>query len=1788
MKLKNIIFILFLAVLILFIGNTYVLGTDISSDLVTIKNDVNQGVDYWNKNIYAFCLDHGYKSPHEFKERRLFTIDNFNIYKSPLADFKNEESNGFLKFNNDDEIIKTAYIYSSINYDSRSANFFVPQQYALWQLMGLTYLKVLSEETGDNPANYWEWIANENSPFKVDELQNTQESQDKQNKFQQEIDIILANSEAYWDYYKSKANHEEDKIDTSEVKLENNKLGPFYVYYKSSNIIKKNSQTHYTYEDRGINSEGKRLVIPGTTTGEPVECQYPNILEVTLKKPGEETGLTMKDGTVASQNSYTCDESFSYNKNTGQMKYTFCLDVQNISDITQYSEIEIKLNGEIKGQLLIGESEKRTQSGDKYYYQQTSILGDIEKTEKIISASFAGIDFELLKKDSETGTQLDGAVFGYAGYIYNQETKSLELINPTYIINGNKSEVEDLGLGQGWRKISANDKINITNISNYDDFYIVLKEVSAPVGYTKLDYYIALRFHKENGEWTCKEIEEAIWGSNGFEFKERNENNSASFDNDTLKLTVENQKNDFGFGIKKIDSKKGVPLSGASFKVSIKDSSNNEIKSETKTTDSNGDAYVSVELGNSNETTYYAFIEETSAPSGYTGYGGKIELKFEKQTDGSWNGTMITPKSSKVSWSSNILTVENDPKDPTGDDPTGDNPTPPDPSKDIIEGYVYLDGYSGNKIVGEPDREKGSDQGVKGVIVRLSDGRWTTTKEDGSYEFNNITRGDTYTITFEYDGVNYQATKAGPGSQATETTRDSFNKKFETINYGQTKTGIGLTYWPYGDDSNWNPKYNERPGWLLKTLDQNQVVINNDFKMTASTEFKLENRYQKWYETDESIYAGSHQHGAGCYSSCNDPKCKSCPHLNCSSSHCSCYWPDAYNDGDFWLDDVDSITSDSAPHPGGREKYRDTGKRSYFISGGTPHVNSIDETESLTKKTGTGQNIKYYNTATPSDADVTEESECKESVTYNLNFGLVKREVDLSLVNDLFRVDVSINGKSTQYDYADVPLRDDRNVPLNAAGTDMSDEGYDYLLELTQNDFLYGTSIYPEGNSYVKNPDDNYIKNSGYSEDRPLTIISTYRVALNNQSTTDATVNSIAYYYDSNYMEPSQVYIGDYNGNQKGTCTKTNNGTQVIDGITYNRIDITGIPKVTGGGQQYVYIAFEMDKNNTVDNTVERKTYNTIAEITSYSADEGKVDIDSAPGNAVENNSLVYEDDTDKAPGLEVRENNSVRVLRGNVWDDSQKDENGKYTFADGIKEDGDDGVSGVIAQLIEVKEVGGERQFYLWDQTRTDYYGDYEFTNFIPGNYIVRFIYGYDGSGDTYIYNGQDYKSTKDNNYDEYKDGAWYNEYHEESTGKSVARDDEARRLNTIANTSQIDKGLATALEYKTNLDITWMYADTSKINIAVAFRDKDQAKETDNETTVDGTKESYYSFESVNLGLEERPKTEIILEKHITGLRITANDGTTIVDAEGFIENGSVKFTENSIRKGLTAMGATRNESGYWRLETDIEEVIQGATLELVYTYTVRNVGEEDYISTSLAESFENVENMDEYKDKLNTAASHIRGIITEDGYNSNLGKYLGTTYYTGTVGTDVSIVKTRAGKIEDYINNDLKFKEVESSDFKIDSDASNKKYSVYKPNKNSGTYEETEEKINQVVLSKYVVGTMAPGEVRTQKITLESNGKLTSTGTLDFPAYMAQLKSAYSNSVGRRDVFSIPDNLQYVYDVEILGNEKDEYWAETVEITKPTGADKQLAIILSISITAGIAIIAAGAFAIKKYVL
>ena len=212
----------------------------------------------------------------------------------------------------------------------------------------------------------------------------------------------------------------------------------------------------------------------------------------------------------------------------------------------------------------------------------------------------------------------------------------------------------------------------------------------------------------------------------------------------------------------------------------------------------------------------------------------------------------------------------------------------------------------------------------------------------------------------------------------------------------------------------------------------------------------------------------------------------------------------------------------------------------------------------------------------------------------------------------------------------------------------------------------------------------------------------------------------------------------------------------------------------------YFYVTFEVNKDDTTRNILldNDSGKENVAEINGYKSYYGikavapnfgntqalpeftKGDIagipdtDSTSGNLRKIDTSEFEDDTDKAPNIKITLNYmNLRTIKGTVWEDKRTEEENNAMVGNGKRDTGETGINGVRVQLVELREksngdgVDGTRYEYIWKEVMTGQTplttviptrgsavmvpnmsagtGEYLFQGLIPGEYIVRFIYG-------------------------------------------------------------------------------------------------------------------------------------------------------------------------------------------------------------------------------------------------------------------------------------------------------------------------------------------------------------------------------------------------------------------------------------------------------------------------------
>lgn len=1349
-------------------------------------------------------------------------------------------------------------------------------------------------------------------------------------------------------------------------------------------------------------------------------------------------------------------------------------------------------------------------------------------------------------------------------------------------VEGAKFSIEySNGLKGETKAVGKDGKIVFSQVqpTSPDEFTATITETFTPAGYKKLEKPIVLKFTYDQNKAVWK-VEKISGPDEKITIGTVTKDSKSGINK--IPVTVENKSIIEKLTLSKTSSIKELgALEGAKFKLtltnvaSIKNHQIPEAGEVTiiETTNSDGNLVLEdIEIKNLNEPVVIT-IEETEAPVGYKKIDGEITVKLKREgntytvsetkkdntvTDDEFEAGKVTLKNHELELDIKDIPVMN------------------------LGGIVWTEKIKTGKK--QPDinntYSESDDEALGGVEVRLLDGNnnviatTTTAKQDGEKVtyLNNLGKE----VPVELKQGQYLFTKLNKLNNGTNYIPVGTDYKVE-IDYD------GITY---------NPLINPDASMLYKNKEDNKGVFS---KITSEDDHGLADATKTISGTKNE--AQSETNGG-------------------------------------YIIDYTLERNENTPDKAIYLKTSKDGQQAYVTAKSEKYLNKTEDWKSGWKNNnGVGEiNLDNY--------------------AFDINFGLYVKRFDLNLGTDVDSAEVKINGQTSTYKYdqiLDGMLNDDLEKMYRT-----TDGEVDYNLYLAYSDYNYriddykvpGTDSDSLGEPYGAN-----LPSGSKDKSTELQVYVTYTLQINNQSTQhNATGVKVKYSYDDGYE-----YVGS-------------NGEATVSDEGHNILTISNINNVVSGEPKEITLKFKVKKNNDgtfVKEPSDTSKYTNMAEIIEYSTEEGRlVDADSAPGNTFlgENKPTDRrEDDTDTANGIVITfKKNAERSISGKVFDASNNN-----------------GVSDVIVQLIELVEINNQQYEYIWQETvagsnkedksrtvkttaRNGYVGEnytvkneageYKFTErIIPGNYIVRFIYGdgriYDITGNTLKYNGEDYKST----YVDYKYNAeWYNTNTLDGVN-SKAVDNEARRLkvmsyavdvdgnkgktlnalNNITDTSKQAEiinayknlkkiGEAEAVQWndvqKDVLANTWMCAETLKIKVpvdpSVLVNENGEKEEklsiTENSTSVKKADSQYkVTFDNVNLGLMERPKTKLVLEKHITGLTVKpVASGVNLIanataDINKILDQGEGDQIQlEGQRDGLSATKSGRTNRGLWYLQTDTTELAQGADAYITYTYVIKNEGDGDYLNNVLVDLYEKL-NADEYKQKLEEFEAGVKNAKKDStseeykkGQQYKNGTYISDFYYTGTKGENDKEVLASVEQIQEALNPKVKFVN-STTDFNI---IKNQDGSTLVENKN--VYKEdgtgiTEEEIKEQIESTKGTGKMKLNGRDTSKKLVVSVGLSASEIENDgvYDSYIAQV-THYTNAAGRRDQ-STPANLSYVHSYDTNKtlkdyNEEDEFWAETFRITKPTGEDKITPVQIAIITISAVAVLGVGIILIKKFVL
>lgn len=374
------------------------------------------------------------------------------------------------------------------------------------------------------------------------------------------------------------------------------------------------------------------------------------------------------------------------------------------------------------------------------------------------------------------------------------------------------------------------------------------------------------------------------------------------------------------------------------------------------------------------------------------------------------------------------------------------------------------------------------------------------------------------------------------------------------------------------------------------------------------------------------------------------------------------------------------------------------------------------------------------------------------------------------------------------------------------------------------------------------------------------------------------------------------------------------------------------------------------------------------------------------------------EEDTSSAIGIEWQ-HRDARTISGNVFEDHKNESRLNERIGNGKKDDGENGVEGVVVTLIDAqtdriaKLYDGsleEGENGKWQSSSSDAVftvgadGKYELKGVIPGNYYLQFSYG-NGNVTYKDLNGNDitkdietkidnksidsnlYKSTilTENASDTSKNERnWFlnNEEHsialdsEETINKRIDKDGE--NIKEELNYSTIrSQEVINAKSPKMNVQFEYIYFDSEENTPKIAYSLEDKNKVYDNNLESDCT--------GMNFGIIERPKVDIQLDKNIENVKFTLQNSTTII-------NGNPN--DQNVSSSLSSWADKEDEfNSTAKIELD-SSLLYGSDISVTYVMVAHNESELDYAT----ENYYKYGIIEDPEDIVKTAVTRIAEYI------------------------------------------------------------------------------------------------------------------------------------------------------------------------------------------------------------------
>ena len=864
-----------------------------------------------------------------------------------------------------------------------------------------------------------------------------------------------------------------------------------------------------------------------------------------------------------------------------------------------------------------------------------------------------------------------------------------------------------------------------------------------------------------------------------------------------------------------------------------------------------------------------------------------------------------------------------------------------------ISGYVWEDmpwsigkSQTSNELYQDTSDDQ-NDKKLENVIVRLKEGDTTvsetTTDSDGNYAFKKveIDKLTDYYIEFEYNGMSYQSVgtidlnKANASKSEEGDARTEFNNNFATIRKGEAANENG--------DKKADLKYNVE--------DNKSTIILGDNDKLKYGYGEAKNPTSGVYEEYLITSNTSNTYGG------NLDKIKTPEQIR--------------QDGTTELTDINlGLEEREQPDIGlAKDLYKakvQVGNYNHIYNYAdrfnniAPNENIVDPTVKFQQKYGKSYTRALY----ASDIIASRDSNANASLSVNVIYEITLKNESTNLISTIKSLDEYYDSK---YEFVKIGNKvNDKGEVVNESGIngrgDVNEDGeINFLDSIIISRYVAGI------------------------------------IQLTPEQLTKADVN-----LDGKVDEKDARMILEYDAELIETLDSINDSnlesTAVDVGNDYKKVSIDANMTIPAQGSIKIYVQLKVKPENIyeiIDKGVDVKLDN-IVEIASYGSKDkdgntyAGIDKDSQPGNTDVTDKTTWEDDTDRAPGLLLKLQEE-RKTNGTVFEDSTDNtiKPGETRQGDGKYDPSNEkGIGGITVRLVDEK--GETANTYVktgdnWETkeaiTTTDKNGNYEISGFLPGNYHLEYTWGgqtnKDENGDEYIYRVQNYKSTVVDE-ESYKSKIENSQWYKISSDirYSDALDDYKMRqaidregenvTNELQHSlkdysdSYTDENNTTKAPKDSNIKST-MISTTPKFEVNLEY-DTGATKSGEDEYELDENgnikvdengyvvkKDGYKNeLKNIDFGIVRRPKQQISLDKYVKEAKVTLANGNVLIDAkindDGTLEN-EVKYVSY-----MPKVDGTEGSKGQLKIEID-SELIQGATLEIIYGFKVKNISEVDY---------------------------------------------------------------------------------------------------------------------------------------------------------------------------------------------------------------------------------------------------